>query len=118
MGKGTSKDFRGLKCPLVRRCSASEKLPVNNFCEKNIMLSPALVSEQELFYIKLSGILKLGEELFFVVLASLGCVTFPELSNCRGPLQQEALSIPGQWTGPMVSAEVAFLLDVDESLVR
>lgn len=95
-----------------------EKLPVNNFCEKNIMLSPALVSEKELFFIKVSGILKLGEGLFFLVLASLHCVTWPELSNCRGPLQWEGLSIPGQWTGPVVPTEAAFLLDVDVSLVR
>lgn len=82
------------------------------------MLSPALVSEKELFFIKVPRILKLGEgRLFFVVLASLGYVTLPELSNCRGPLQWEALSIPGQWAGPMVPTEVAFLLDVDVSLV-
>lgn len=117
MGKRASKDFKGLKHPPVEGRSVLEKLPVN-FCEKNIMLSPALVSENELFYTKVSGKLKLGEGLFFVVLASLGCVTLAELSNCRGSLQWEALSVPGLWTGPMDPTEIAFLLDVNVSLVR
>lgn len=103
--------------PSVGRHRVLGKLPVNNFCEKNIMLSQALVSENELFYIKVSGKLKLGGGLFFIVIASLGCVTLPELSNCRGSLQWEALSIPRQWRGPVVPTEVAFLLVVDVSLV-
>lgn len=73
-------------CPPIGGWNVLEKLPVNNFCEKNIILSPALVSENELFYIKVSGKLELSEGLFFVVLTSLGCVTLPELSSCRGPL--------------------------------
>lgn len=59
MGKRVSKDFKGLKGPPVGECGILEKLPVN-FCEKNIMLFPALISENELFYIEVSGKLKLG----------------------------------------------------------